>query len=286
MPATKKTRTRPAETPAKGRGDDRYLSRAVGKAFEALEMLQLQTTPMALNEIATRIQLSKTSTFRLLRTLQSAGYLAANSWGQYFLVPEIRSVVPTQFLVRLLRASTPRMRDLSRELRESVSLAALFENHSEVIAVVESPEVIRMSNVVGHILPPNASSLGKVICAFQPEPRREKLLRSYGLYRFTPFTITADAALAAEFERIRIRKVATDREESVMDGCCFAVPIFGEADEVAAAISTSIPKVRLAGDEHERQMVEALRATAAHISKEILASGPGLSKTPRHTSVK
>jgi DNA-binding IclR family transcriptional regulator len=276
MPIAKKTHSRsaevnrPAEVPKKVRGGDQYLSRAVGKALQALEMLQLQTAPMALNEIANRIQLSKTSTFRLLRTLENSGYLVANSSGRYSSVPEIHSVVPTQFLVRLLRAATPRMQDLSRDLRESVSLAALFENHSEVIAVVESPEVIRMSNVVGHILPPNASALGKVLTAFLPEPRREKLLRSYGLYRFTPFTLTNAAELAAELDRVRAQKYATDYEESVMDGCCFAVPIFGECGDSPAAISTSIPKVRLRGEEHAKQVIEALRVTSARISSELL----------------
>jgi DNA-binding IclR family transcriptional regulator len=280
MPIAKKTRSRPAEVgrpaevPIKARGGDQYLSRAVGKALQALEMLQLQTAPMALNEIANRIQLSKTSTFRLLRTLENSGYLIANFRGQYSLVPEIRSVVPTQFLVRLLRAATPRMQDLSRDLRESVSLAALFENHSEVIAVVESSEVIRMSNVVGHILPPNASSLGKVLTAFLPQPRREKLLRSYGLYRFTPSSITGASELAVEFERIRAQKFATDLEESVMDGCCFAVPVFGERGEVSAAISTSIPKVRLRGEDHVQQVVGALQATSAQISQELFGSPP------------
>ena len=271
MPVAKKTRAEVVEAPVKAPNGEQYISRAVGKALQALEMLQLQSAPMALQAIATRIQLSKTSTFRLLRTLENAGYLAANSSGQFSLVPELRSVVPTQFLVRLLRAAMPGMQDLSRDLHETVSLAALFENHSEVIGVVESPEVVRMSNVVGHILPPNASGLGKVITAFAPEPRREKLLRSYGLYRFTPFTITSHADLSMEFERIRSRKYATDREESVMDGCCFAVPIFGASGEVAAAISSSIPKVRIRGEGHERQVVEALQATAAQISKKILA---------------
>jgi DNA-binding IclR family transcriptional regulator len=275
MPATRKAKTqlrvKPTETPKKTAGD-KYLSRAVGKALNALELLQPLESPMALHEIAKRIQLSKTSAFRLLRTLESAGYLVSNAWGQYSLVPEIRSVMPTQYLVKLLRTATPYLRELNRDFRESVSLAALFENHSEVILVVESPEVIRMSNVVGHILPPNASALGKVITAFQREPRREKLLRSYGLYRFTPHTITDESELARQFEEIRARMFATDREESVSDGGCFAVPILGQSGEVAAAISMSIPKVRIRGEAHEQAIIKALHTTAGNIAADLAAA--------------
>jgi DNA-binding IclR family transcriptional regulator len=66
--------------------------------------------------------------------------------------------------------------------------------------VVKSPQIIRMSNVAGHILPPNASSLGKVIAAFQTEEQREKLLRSYGCWRFTEHSITDSAQLQEEFK--------------------------------------------------------------------------------------
>lgn len=249
-----------------------YLSRAVGKALEALEILQRHQAPMALADLARRVQLSKASAFRLLRTLASVGYLNSNSLGQYSLVPEIRSVVPTNFLMKLLRVTSPPMRVLNRELRETVSVAVLFENHSEVISVIESSEVIRMINVIGHILPPNASALGKVITAFQPEPRRERLLRSYGIYRFTPNTIVDEFELSRTFERIRELGYAEDSEESVLEGVCFAVPIFAESGEVPAALSMSIPKVRVRGKEHVESILAALKTCAAQIGKDLAAS--------------
>jgi len=50
-----------------------YFSRAVSKALESLELLQLRQGCMTLDEIARQVQLSKTSVFRLLRTLEAAG---------------------------------------------------------------------------------------------------------------------------------------------------------------------------------------------------------------------
>ena len=224
---------------------------------------------MALNEVAQRLQLSKTSTFRLLRTLEASGCLTASEWGKYSLAPGVHSVVSTQTVARLLRAAIPRLQVLSRQLRETTSLAALFDNRIEVIAVVESPQPIRMSNIVGHILPPNASSLGKAITAFQDEERREKLLRSYGMYRFTEHTITDRTELDQEFAQVRQQKSASDLEESVADGHCFAVPIFGSAGDVGAAISVSLPKARVLDGEHRKTILAALRATADQIAADL-----------------
>jgi IclR family acetate operon transcriptional repressor len=142
----------------------------------------------------------------------------------------------------------------------------LFENRIEVIAVVESPQPLRLSNIVGHILPPNASSLGKVITAFQTEDRREKLLRSYGVYPFTEKTITHRTDLEQEFVRVREQKFATDLEESVCDGHCFGVPIFGLGGEVGAAISISLPKARVLGAEHQKKILAGLRAAADRVA--------------------
>jgi IclR family acetate operon transcriptional repressor len=260
--SAKKTRVK--AVPA-GATKDRtqYLSRAVAKSVEILELLQ---EPMALNEVARQVKLSKTSAFRLLCTLESSGYLTQGSEGRYNLAPEIHRVASSRFLVRLLRKATPAMCDLGRAMHETVNLAALFENRIEVIAIEESPEMLRMSNVVGHILPPNASSLGKVITAFQSDERREKLIRSYGLYRFTAQTITDRAELQREFERVREQGFSADREESVADGYCFAVPIFGKNGDVPAGVSVSLPKLRMRSAAQEKRLVEALKATSAQIS--------------------
>jgi IclR family acetate operon transcriptional repressor len=158
------------------------------------------------------------------------------------------------------------MQELNKSLRETISLGALFDNRVEVVAVVDSPEVIKMCNVVGHIVPPNASSLGKVIAAFQSLEQREKLFRSYGFWRFTDQSITDRAKLEEEFGQIFADGYATDREESVLGGICFGVPIFDAAGEVHVALSTSLPKMRVGDKTHEMAIVAALRATAEKIS--------------------
>jgi DNA-binding IclR family transcriptional regulator len=258
-----------ADTAAESRTGDQYFSRAVGKALEVLEFLQSELKPLSMNEIGRQIELSKTSAFRILRTLETLGCVVVDGRGQYMLAPGIHAVTPTQWLGKLHRVGLPHLEALSRELSETSTLAALFENRVEVIAVVESPHVIRMSNVVGHILPPNASSLGKAITAFQPLDQRERLLRSFGIYRFTKHTITDRKDLSREFEGIRLQKYAIDREECAYDGICFCAPIFGPNGQVSAAMSTSMPKTRLRDSAHEEAIIATVLATAEQLSLDL-----------------
>ena len=277
MVLAKKVTAKKRDPTRKAEDGGQYFSRAVSKALETLELLQLRQEPMSLDEIARQVQLSKTSVFRLLRTLEAAGYVTTSSWGKYGLAPGVQGIVATQWLARLLRTASRRLQDLTRDLHETASLAALFDNRIEVIAVIESPQTVRMSNVVGHIVPPNASSMGKAITACQTEERREKLLRSNGIYRFTDHTIVDRSELHREWERVQLQRFAVDREESVYDGVCFAVPIFGESGEVNAAISVSLPKARLQNAEHEAAIIEALTAASAQIATD-LTTAPGRGK--------
>jgi IclR family acetate operon transcriptional repressor len=174
------------------------------------------------------------------------------------------------------------LRELVREFRESVGLAVLFDNHIEVVYVIESPEVVRMGNTVGRIIPPHASALGKCIAAFQSEERQEQLLRSYGLVRFTPNTIVDERQLHEEFTRIVSQGYAVDAEESTLHGYCFAAPIRAPHGEVIGAISISPPVVRLA--QHDRQaMIKRVVAAAATISETLGRTGrPSPTSSRRH----
>jgi len=248
---------------------DKYFSRGVSKALELLEFLQIESTSLPVNEMAQRLQLSKTSTFRLLRTLETLGYVASDGRGQYKLAPDIHPVTPTQWVGKLIRAGTPHLYKLNQELTETASLAALFDNRVEVVAVIESQHVIRMSNVLGSILPPNASSLGKAITAFQPLAQRERLLRSFKIYRFTDHTITDQTDLNREYDRIQLQKFAIDREECAYDGICFSAPVIEANGHVSSAISLSMPKNRVRGSEHEEQIIRGVRTAADHLAHDL-----------------
>lgn len=242
-----------------------YYSQAVGRSLEALERLESAAKPVSLQEMATALRGAKASVFRLLHTLEAHGYVVRNTAGEYSLSNDVRKLVPRQFVAPLVRAARPVIQDLSRELRETASVAALFDNHIEVVAVAESPQVIRMSNTVGRIIQPHASSLGKSITAFQADERRERLLHSYGIYRYTPKTITDPLELRAEFDRIRARGYAVEREETHLQGCCFGVPVLGEDGAAFAAISLAMPVMRLEGEEQEAHFVERLKQAARDV---------------------
>jgi len=260
-PKSKKLPDRkPAEKP------DRYFSRAIGNALMVLETLQSSSSPLTLREVTSRTKLPKSSAFRILRTLEMTGYAQRVDGDRFRVGEKGPSSFPAKLAAAITDAAAPPMRQLGREFRETVSLAVLFNNHIEVTAVVESPQHMRMGNVVGGVIPPHASSLGKCITAFQPDEERDRLIHSYGVMKLTDKTITEVLALYGELELVRKRGYATDLEESALDGCCLAAPIAGPDGKVAASVSISMPKMRFTNQE---RLIAAVKGVAAEISRNL-----------------
>ncbi len=252
--------------------EDQYFSRAVDKAFLVLNTLNGAESPVSLNQITASIGLSKSSSFRLLHTLERLKYINQSEDGRYT-IAESSWVTPSMQVANLVsRCTLQAAAALHDEFKETVSIAVLFANHIEVVRVLESTYVVRMANTVGRILPPHASSMGKAITAFQPDEVCRKLLLSYGLVRFTASTITDEPSLARELERIRKDRFAHEGEESTPDGCCFGAPIFLDGPWAVAAISVSMPKSRLPEGEARTNMVAKLQAAAKAITAELRAA--------------
>jgi IclR family acetate operon transcriptional repressor len=259
---------------------DPYFSRAVGKALEALDRLSGAGNSLTLSELTASLSLTKASTFRLLHTLETLGYISKTNSGQYVLAGPWQPQVPARLVNQMIHVGSEPIERLAMQFRETVGLAALLDNHIEVVAIMESPQLIRMGNTLGRILPPHASALGKAITAFQKPEMREKLLRSYGTPVLTPHTIADEIALRKEFANIEQQGHAEDWEESTLGGCCFAAPILRPSGVAAGAVSLSMPQMRLTGPDHQKTLIAGVLQTAKEIETGLFKAATNSTRHP------
>lgn len=233
---------------AKGKGETArpaVASRALAKGLELIDLATAAKAPMSLGELAAATRLGKPSTLRLLQTLNVLGYLRKDDAGSYLPGMRVPGVSANDWVQRLVAAASVEMERLNGDLAETVSLAALMDDHVRVVHTIESPQHIRMSNYNNRILPPYASSLGKVIGAYQTPECVQTLIQVYGIYQITDKTITERVLIREELARIRERGYSIEFEETVVGGCCFGAAIQERDGHVRSGLSVSLPVARL-----------------------------------------
>jgi len=239
--------------------------KAVARTLDVLDSFTDETPELTLKTLSQMIQMPESSLFRILLTLESRGYLIQAADGAYRLAPKLLLGRSYERAQRVRQHVRPLLESLATRFDETASAAYLFEHRIQVLDAVETFHAIRMTNKPGRVLPAHASSLGKAIVAFQSRAEIDRLLEVYGLVKRTERTVVDRQLLLAEFEQIRLRGYAIDREESVSGGVCIGAAITVASGPVVAALSVSTPVVRMSPDrelEITRAVLDAARQAA------------------------
>jgi len=245
--------------------NEQYMLRSIGRAVEVLNTFDGKQ-PLALKEVSQRTQLSESTAFRVLLTLERYGYLAQQVDGTYQLAPKLQAGWQQENARALRDKARPELERLANRFNETVSFACLFDDRIQVLDCVETFHEIRISNRVGRVLPPHCSAMGKAITAFQDRALIDRILEVYGLFPRTPHTIVDRNRLFQEFETIRTTGFAYDREESVLGGLCIGAVIRVDGRIPVAALSVSTPLARMVGN-REQETCEAVLESAKIIAE-------------------
>jgi DNA-binding IclR family transcriptional regulator len=230
------------------RDEQRYVIRSVSRGLELLRMFPAAESGLSLTEISRRLNLNRSTVFRVLVTLQAHGYVEHDrESGKYRLgvtCLELGSAFMRQSDIR--REALPILRGLRDACKESVHLAMLAG--SEVVYLEKLDGLLpigMMGSRVGGRAPAHCTGVGKAMLAYKPESEIRKLYVDSGLRRFTPNTITDLTKLLSELASIREHGYAIDNEEHEQDVKCIAVPISNYRQKGVGAISVSGPAARI-----------------------------------------
>jgi IclR family KDG regulon transcriptional repressor len=219
--------------------------KVIAKTFKVIELLNEQKE-LALKDLAKGTALPKPTTFRILGTLQSLGYVEHDATTQRFrlgakFLTFIRSSSPGTDLIAL---ATPYMEKLHTKYGETTNLARLIDNQIIYVRIVESGHSFRISDAIGDRASVHSTAIGKAIAAFLPKRQLDEVLRTNVYTPFTRKTITDEASLLKHLLLVKKQGYALDDEEGHDGVECIGAPIFNKDHLPIAAMSISMPKVR------------------------------------------
>jgi DNA-binding IclR family transcriptional regulator len=223
-----------------------YKVQALDRAFAVLDLLGESDTPLGLAQVASALELHKSTAHRFLMVLERHRMVERTGTGKFRLglrLFDFGNRAIEQYDLR--ERAQPHLRRLVAETEETAHLCVLEAARVIYIDKIEPARSVRMITRIGASNPVHCTSVGKAILAFLPEERINDVIQRTRFERFTHRTIATAEALRAEIEKTKRRGYAVDDEE-LEDGLrCIAVPVLDAQRLPVAAVSISGPSFRV-----------------------------------------
>ena len=223
-------------------------------------------------ELASHLELSKSSVHAHLATLRKADYLTKDGDEyrlsyQFLLLGEY--VRNGSLLFQFGRAK------INHLAQETGHYAHLFtEENGLGINIHESrgeeaSDYEYQSRKLQQREPLHVTASGKAILAYLPEDRVREIVQEHGLPQMTENTITREEELLEELETIRNRGFAINDEEEIAGFRAVAAPVRIQGDEILGSISVSGPTAFFSEEKLRDDISDRVMNTAGMIEVEI-----------------
>ncbi|EID81783.1 MULTISPECIES: IclR family transcriptional regulator [Rhodococcus] len=258
------------------RNDDARSSAGLQSVDRAVTALQLLAAsgPVRVTELARQMGVHKSTTSRLLSTLERRGLVDRVGDGSTFVLGNG---------IALLAASAARPRSLTEVSRsvlsdvastsgESASVNVLVNDELSILTVEQSigPSGLTGFNWLGQRSPATTTAAGKILLAGYSDDQLEDILPEL-VTNCTPATLTREEFIN-QLSEIRTSGLALCRDELEVGLSAAAVPIF-DSSGLVAALSVSGPTARIFGSRHV-EVVEAVRAGGLRLSLQLGSAPP------------
>ena len=235
--------------------------RSVQRILAVFECFTSERNSLTLQEIADRIDLPKSTAFRIVRSLEKAGYLVRLEDQQYCLslrFTRLSGLVRSTLGVREI--ARPIAAELAERTREAVSLHMISDGKRVCIDAIATAAPLRSVTQPGEEAPLVAGSSSKMLVAHLPDRERAPIVAQ--IARTTGRT---KADVRAELAKIRDQGYAVSHGERVLGVSAISAPIKEANEEVRHCLSVAGPTIRM--QSNEKELVALVVKAAADISR-------------------
>jgi IclR family transcriptional regulator, pca regulon regulatory protein len=250
------------------RDDGEYIT-SLARGLSVLRTFSKQRPEMTLSEVASACDLSPAVVRRCLNTLMHLGYIGKN--GKLFLLrPEVMTIASAYLeSMNLEEVVQPHLQKLRDEVGDSSSLSVLLDDEILYLIHVSTNRMIRLNAGVGTRFPIYATSMGRVLMAYQEKEIRENYLKRGKFVAYTDKTVTSAKKLRTIFNKVRKEGYVTVQDELDYGIVSISVPILNECNEVVAAINCSTSTARVTQENMVKTRLPKLINVAKNIEMEL-----------------
>jgi len=224
--------------------------RTLERGLDVLDLFCHGANRLSLTEIAAKINLTPSTTSRILHTLQIRGYLSRDEETKKFVIGSqaLRLTTSSFRTFDLRKIAAPVLHRLHEQYNESLSLYIVLDGHRVCIDRLETTHALRHVVNIGDRLPLTRGASGKVLLAWLPEGERKAIIPREG-----PIS-------DAELETIRKQGFAISMGERDQGVGAIAAPVFDAAGRLQCALALAGPFARLSRNDFEKMAPDIVSA--------------------------
>lgn len=221
------------------------MMRGVQRTVAVFDCFTPQRMSLTLQEIADAISLAKSTTFRIVQSLEQVGYLIRLENQKYclsFRFTRLAGMVLSTLNIR--QVARPLMTELARRTNETVTLNLATGRDRTCIDVIDTPSpLMSLARPGQHVPLDHKGATAKILMAHRPLKEQARLVAA-------PARLAArkPEELLAELARIRKDGFCYSHGERVLGLSAIAAPVVDNVDNAATAdycITITAPTVRL-----------------------------------------
>lgn len=233
--------------------------RAVDRALDILLAFKPEDRQLTASDLLKRVDLSRPTLYRLLKTLELRGFVRAFGDPQQFqLGPAIAHLSHVWASGQdLTQAAQPMMRRLWEQTGETVALLVPQGQDRICVAEIPSAQALSFKRGVGHREKITLGASGKVILAFSPEA---------GTHLAALLPEHEQIAYRREISRIHDVGYAVSKDELIQGAVAIAAPFFAGNSKVLGSLAVYGPSARV-DEARIAQIVNLLLAESRELSK-------------------
>lgn len=245
-----------------------YAIESVENALRLLVLLQEQES-VRIVDAAKDLGVAPSTAHRLLATLVYRGFARQDEQRRYLAGPSLRldgTNDPTRNLIAAIRQP---LEELAAAAGETVNLVELAGLTTKFLHSVEGPQLLRIGDRAGSVLPANISAGGLAALSVLPEPSVAELFRGRSTQRHGNVLNATDLQqLLAELTQVRTRGYSLNLGRTEHELAAVGAPIGSPEPYKALAISLSAPFSR-AEELQSPRVVSLLHAACDRIRTEL-----------------
>jgi IclR family transcriptional regulator, KDG regulon repressor len=258
---------------------------SLSRGLLALTIMAQADRPLGVSELAERLEIDPSSSYRILATLEKHGFAVQQARGRKYALGFASLMLADSVLRQLDVAAQagPHLRALVEQTGESAHLAVLNGAFAVFVCRETAAAFLRVETAIGTSEPAHCTAAGKALLFDHGERDLRALYPDGTLDRYTEQTIGSVDELIDELARTRARGYAYDDEELHSGVRCLAAAVRGHHGKIVASIGVSGPTARLTR-ERLSGLASTVREAAAALSAEMGATNENLTAAPEYAA--